>query len=60
MKNLQNKYEMALKDIDHYKELLELAKKDTEEVTKLSGDFESLLVSERELHLQYKKDVEAK
>ncbi|XP_065213613.1 nucleoprotein TPR-like isoform X2 [Planococcus citri] len=60
MKNLQNKYEMALKDIEHYKGLLEAAKKDSQEISKLSGDFESMLVSEREVYLQSKKDMEAK
>lgn len=60
MKNLQNKYQQALKEIEHQKELLEATKKDAGEITKLSENFESLLVAERETHVKYKKEMEAK
>lgn len=60
MKSLHNKYQQALNDIEHQKELLEATKKDAGEITKLSENFESLLVSEREAHLQYKKGMESK
>lgn len=59
-KSLQNKYQAALKDIEHQKELLNTARKDTEEISKLSENFEKQFVAEREAHLKYKREVETK
>lgn len=49
-----------MKDIEHQKELLNTAKKDTEEISKLSEEFEKQFVAEREAHLKYKREVENK
>lgn len=60
MKSLQNKYEQALKEIEHQKQLHETTKKNVDEITKLSENYESLLVTEREAFSKYKKEVETK
>lgn len=60
IKSLQNKYQAALKDIEHQKELLLTARKDAEEISKLSENFEKQFVAERETNAKYKREVKTK
>lgn len=60
IKNLQNKYQLSLRDVEHQKDLQNAMKKDVEEITKLSENFEKQLISERDIHLKYKRETEIK
>lgn len=60
MKKLQNKYEAALRDIEHQQGLTNMAKKDSDDFRDLADSMEKKLVSEREMHLKYQRETEAK